>query len=103
MTHGASATMSSHSSCLSEGSSILHVREGCLREERQVMVLREVIGVLVIEPPWSVLRGERGCLLEIVLLFQPFKFRVFRIELRWEYLVVTQEANLLELSPVGDG
>ena len=95
--------MTSYSSCLSEGSFILHVRKGCLRKKRQVVVLREIIGILVVKPPWPVLRGERGCLLEIVSLLQSFQFRIFRIELRWEHLIVAQEANLLELSPVGNG
>ena len=86
---------------LGESLSVLHVRVGCLREKRQVMVLREVVGVLVFEPPWSVLRSERGCLLEILLLFQLFELSVFKL---WrQHLVIAQEADLLELPPVCDG
>ena len=79
---------------VSDSSSIVHMRISCLCKQWHVMVLREVIGVLF-EPPWSVLRGERGCLLEVLLLLEHFKLSVFRIELRRKDLVVAEEAYLL--------
>ena len=76
------------------------MRIGGLREERHVVVLREVICVLF-EPPGSVLLRREGCgLLEVLLLFKlplGFKLWVLRFEREASFLFDEHVSGSLQL------
>ena len=77
------------------------MRVGSLGEQGHIVVLGKVVCVLI-EPPGLGLLGSEGrCLLEVLLLLKFLEFFFLRLVLRWENLVIAQEANLLELSTVG--
>lgn len=76
------------------------MRVGSLCEQGHIVVLGKVVCILV-EPPRFGLLGSEGCrLLEVLLLLKLLEFLFLRLVLRWENLVIAQEANLLELPAV---